>query len=305
MRTLIVGAGATGGAFGARLQEAGRNVTYLVRARRAERLRRDGLRFVSPDGDRILPVQVLTADQEAKPFDLVVIAVKATGLDAALRDVGPFIGPGTAVLPILNGLRHVDLIRDLPTGIPLGGLVKIVATLDEEAAVVQMTALASMTIGTFDGSQVPGGLVDLLRVPGIDLAVSGDVMQSLWDKWAFIAAAGVVSCLFRNTVGNILEAGGLGHIEAAIAEAESVAAAAGFATTGSSHDQSIGLLTEPGSAFTSSLYRDVIAGHAAETEHILGDLQSRARHLGVVTPLLDLTLVQLRAGEVAGRNARA
>ena len=65
------------------------------------------------------------------------------------------------------------------------------------------------------------------------------------------------------------------------------------------------LLTEPGSAFTSSLYRDVAAGNATETEHILGDLQDRARRLAVATPLLDLTLVQLRAGELAGHDARA
>ncbi|MBM6620703.1 2-dehydropantoate 2-reductase [Micrococcaceae bacterium RIT802] len=305
MRILVVGAGATGGAFGARLQEAGRDVTFLVRERRAGKLRRDGLRFISPDGDRTLPVRAVTTNEAPEPFDLVIIAVKATGLDAALRDVAPFIGAGTTVLPFLNGMRHIDLIRDLPRGIPLGGLVQIVATLDDDASVVQMTAMATMTIGTFDGAPVPDALVDLLRVPGIDLTESGDVLQALWDKWVFIAAAGIVTCLFRNAVGNIIEAGGRDHIEAAIAETESVARASGFPTTGAGHAQSVHLLAEPGSAFTSSLYRDVTAGNATETEHILGDLQDRARALGVDTPLLDLTLVQLRAGELAGRDARA
>lgn len=305
MRILVVGAGATGGAFGARLQEAGRDVTFLVRERRAEKLRRDGLRFISPDGDRTLPVQVATADEAGEPFDLVIIAVKATGLDAALRDVLPFIGAETMVLPFLNGMRHVDLIRELPRGKPMGGLVKIVATLDDDASVVQMTAMATLTIGTFDGAPVPDALVDLLRVPGIDLTVSTTVLQALWDKWAFIAAAGIVTCLFRNAVGNILEAGGRRHIDAVIAETEAVAGAAGYSTTATSHEQSVQLLTEPGSAFTSSLYRDVAAGNATETEHILGDLQDRARRLAVATPLLDLALVQLRAGELAGHDARA
>lgn len=305
MRILVVGAGATGGAFGARWLEAGRDVTFLVRSRRAAQLRRDGLRFISPEGDRRLPVKVLTAGETAAPFDLVVIAVKATGLDAALRDVEPFIGADTTVLPFLNGMRHVDLIRELPTGTALGGLVKIVATLDGESAVVQMTPLATMTVGTFDGSRVADALLELLDVPGMELAESPHVLQALWDKWAFIAAAGIVTCLFRNAVGHILEAGGRKYIDAAIAEAESVAAAAGYPTTDASHRQSLDLLTASGSSFTSSLYRDVAAGNVTESEHILGDLQARARQLGVVTPLLDLVLVQLRAGEqrVGGTGA--
>ena len=298
MRILMVGAGATGGAFGARLLEAGRDVTYLLRTSRAEKLRRDGLRFISPDGDRVLPVQVITADQTAAEFDLVLLAVKATGLDAALHDAGPFIGADTTVIPFLNGMRHIDLIRALPAGNPLGGLVKILAALDEDGSVRQMTGLATMTIGTFDGSAVPARISDTLRVPGLELFETGEVLQSLWYKWVFIAAAGVITCLFRNNVGNILAAGGRSQIDAAIAETEAVAVAAGYPTKTPSHDQAVGLLTAPGSTFVSSLYRDVISGQATEAEHILGDLQSRARALEVETPLVDLTLVQIRAGEL-------
>lgn len=298
MRILIVGAGATGGAFGARLLEAGRDVTYLVRGTRAEKLRRDGLRFIAPDGDRTLSVQAITADQTVEEFDLVLLAVKATGLDAALQDAGSFIGADTTVIPFLNGMRHIDLIRVLPAGISLGGMVKIIATLDEDGSVRQMTNLATMTIGTFDGNAVPATISDALRAPGVELFETDDVLQALWDKWVFIAAAGVITCLFRNSVGNILAAGGRAPIDAAIAETEAVAAAAGHPTKASNHDQAVGLLTEPGSAFVSSLYRDVISGYATEAEHILGDLQLRARALEVDSPLLDLTLVQIRAGEL-------
>lgn len=305
MRILIVGAGATGGAFGVRLLEAGRDVTYLVRASRAEKLRRDGLKFIAPDGDRTMPVPAITADQDAGPFDLVLLAVKATGLDAALRDATPFIGADTTVIPFLNGMRHIDLIRALPTGTPLGGLVKIIAKLDDDGSVLQMTSLATMTIGTFDGSTVPAAVADTLQVPGLKLFETDDVLQALWDKWVFIAAAGVITCLFRNSVGNILAAGGRAHIDAAIAETEAVAAAAGHPTKASGHEQAVGLLTEPGSAFTSSLYRDVAAGYATEAEHILGDLQLRARSLEVDTPLLDLTLVQIRAGELVVTESEA
>lgn len=295
MRILIVGAGGTGGAFGTRLQEAGRDVTYLVRERRADALRRDGLRFVSPDGDRTHPVQTIVAGEPADPFDLVLITVKAAGLESAIADVQPYVGPDAPVLPVLNGMAHMErLEREFP-GRVLGGLAKIVATLDGDT-VRQLTGLSTLTVGALDNAEVPAPIVEALDVPGIELSVSDDVIGALWEKWAFIAAAGVVTCLFRGPVGRIIDAGGLPKIHEAIAELEAVAAAAGHPVSDAAHAQSLAMLTEPGSAFTSSLYRDLVAGLPTEAEHILGDLARRARDLGVETTLLDLTLIQIRTG---------
>lgn len=294
MRILIVGAGATGGAFGTRLQEAGRDVAYLVRPARAERLRRDGLRFVAPDGDRTLPVQAVVAGEPADVFDLVLLAVKASALEAALDDLRPYVGPGTLVLPLLNGMAHLEKVAAAFPEQLLGGLVKIVATLDGDA-VHQMTPLAAIAIGQLDGSATPERIVEALDVPGVHLIVSDDIVGALWEKWVFIAAGGVVTCLFRAPIGRILEAGGHDRIIDAIAELERIAAAAGHPVPDAAHAFSIGMLTEPGSAFTSSLYRDLVAGGPNEAEHILGDLAGRARRLGVSTPMLDLALIQTRA----------
>lgn len=293
MRILIVGAGGTGGAFGTRLQEAGRDVTYLVRARRAESLRRDGLRFVSPDGDRTHPVQTLLAREHSASFDLVLITVKAAGLESAVADVTSYVGPDAWVLPILNGMAHMERLEQEFPGRVLGGLAKIVGTLDGDT-VRQMTALSTLTVRALGGASVPASILDALDVPGIELSVSHDVIGALWEKWAFIAAAGVVTCLFRGPVGKIIDAGGLSKITEAIRELEAVAAAAGHPVSDAAHAQSLALLTELGSGFTSSLYRDVVAGLPTEAEHILGDLARRAHELGVATPLLDLTLIQIR-----------
>ena len=295
MRILIVGAGATGGAFGTLLQEAGRDVTYLVRQSRADRLRRDGLRFVSPGHDRTHHVQTIITGETAGPFDLVVVTVKATALEAAIPDLRPYVGPGTQVLPFLNGMAHIELLEQEFPGRVLGGLVKIVATLDGDA-VRQMTGLTTLTIGSLTSTAVPDQIVGALNVPGIDLTVSPDILGALWEKWAFIAAAGVITCLFRGPIGKILEAGGLPKIIEAINETETVAAKAGHPVSTQAHAQSLGLLTEAGSAFTSSLYRDLTAGLPTEAEHILGDLAKRAQQLSVPAPLLDLTLIQLRTG---------
>ncbi|AUN42398.1 2-dehydropantoate 2-reductase [Tsukamurella tyrosinosolvens] len=292
MRILIVGAGATGGAFGTRLIEAGRDVTFLVRPGRAAALRRDGLRFTDSSGTRTHEAAVLTAGELAaapQTFDLVVLTVKAPALEAAIADLRPAVGEGTVVLPILNGMAHLNRLEaEFGPGV-LGALAMIVATLDD-GAVVQMTDWSAITIG--DGAP---DVARALDVPGIRLTVSDDVAGALWAKWAFIAATGILCCLFRSPVGPVIAAGGEPQVRAIIAETEAVAAAAGHPVPAESHERTATTLLDPASAMTSSLYRDLVAGLPTEAEHILGDLAARARDLGVATPLLDLTLVQVRA----------
>lgn len=294
MRILIVGAGATGGAFGTLLQEAGQEVTYLVRPARAGVLRREGLRFISPSGDRTHPVQAITTQEAAAPFELVIVAVKAYALDQALNDLRPFVNKATMILPILNGMAHIQQTEKQFPGQVLGGLVKIVATLDG-GAVRQMTDLTTLTIGAPGAGVVPDGIMQALAVPGVELTVSPNVLSMLWEKWAFIASAGVITCLFRGAVGKIIRAGGLEPIRNSIAELEAVAAAAGHPVSAQGHQLAVSLLTDPDSAFTSSLYRDLIAGLPHEAEHILGDFASEAKRLQIPTPLLELALIQIRA----------
>lgn len=294
MRILVVGAGATGGAFGTLLQEAGRDVTYLVRPRKQELLRRNGLRFVSPTADRTNAVQAITAQDGSGAFDLILVAVKATAFKGVLGELGAFVGPGTSIIPILNGMAHVDRLEQQYPGQVLGGLARIVATLDGDV-VRQQVPLTSLTVGGLNGNTVPSDVSKTLDVPGVGFSVARDVVGALWEKWVFIAAAGIVNCLFQAPVGRILAAGGESSILEAISETEAVAAAAGHPVSGAGHAQAAAILTEPGSAFTSSLYRDLTTGLPSEAEHILGDLERRARTLNIPTPLLDLTLIQIRA----------
>ncbi|GAA0037014.1 MULTISPECIES: ketopantoate reductase family protein [Brevibacterium] len=300
MRILIAGAGATGGAFGTRLVEAGRDVTFLVRGERAEALRASGLRFIGPDEDRTNPVVVVTAEELAATSelaDLILLAVKAGGLESIIDDLRPAVGPNTLIIPFLNGMAHIDRLREEFPDQVLGGLVKIVGTM-RGYDVVQMTDLATMTIGRLGGGEVPAAIVEALDVPGFRLQVIDSVDDALWEKWVFIAAAGVVTCLFRAPVGAIMAAGGEPHVVAIIDELEAVAMRAGHPVSARARAATLSMLTAEGSSFTSSLYRDVTAGLPNETEHILGHLAATAAGLGVATPLLDLTLVQLRAGEI-------
>lgn len=293
-RILVVGAGATGGALGARLIAAGRNVTFLVRERRAAQLAADGLRLRAPDVDVTHEVRAVTSLERTGTFDVVIIAVKAPALAAVIPALTPAVGPDTRIVPLLNGMTHIGTLEEAFPGHVLGGIVKIIATLDDSATVVQMTPLCSLTVGGLHGETVPGEIAQVLDADGIALEVTDDITSLLWEKWAFVAAAGVITCLFRGAIGDILAAGGEAKILQAVDEGERIAAAAGYPVSEVAHAQSLALLTAQGSGFTSSLYRDLQHGDPVEADHIIGDLAARAQALQVPSPLLDAALLQLR-----------
>ena len=112
MRILVVGAGAIGGYFGGRLLEAGRDVTFLVRKRRREQLARTGLSIRSRLGDVDLPAPTVMAEDLRDPFDLILLSCKAYDLDDAMASFAPAVGPSTAILPLLNGVRHIDRLAE-------------------------------------------------------------------------------------------------------------------------------------------------------------------------------------------------
>ena len=301
MKILVVGAGATGGYYGGRLAQAGRDVTFLVREGRASQLRERGLRITGLGEDETVEPTLVTAREIDGPYDLVILTVKATGLDAALDDLAPAVGPGTVVLPVLNGMAHLDALdARFPDAQVLGGVVRILATLTDDGDVQIMAPLAQVRTGPRSDRSTPSldTVLETLDVPGVEVQRVPDVVATMWHKWVFIVAAGAVTGLARGPVGPIVDSpGGPDFVRDVLAEVTAVAEAAGYPVPEQETSGSLAMLTEPGSAFTSSLYRDLVAGRATEAEHLLGDLTRRARDLGVPTPLVDLALLQMRVAE--------
>ncbi len=298
MRILVAGAGATGGFFGARLVQAGRDVTFLVRPGRAEILRRRGLRIIGADGTETISPRLITAGQIEAPYDVVLLAVKATSLGGAVADLGPAVGPGTTILPFLNGLAHVDLLNERFGEKPvLGGVVRVLTDLNGDGDIVQFAPMAEMALGEQDGSLSARArdVGALLGQAGFDVQVSSAILAAMWQKWVFIAAAGALTCLMRGTVGDIAAVPGGSELAGGlVAEAAATAAAAGYPLPAGDVAGIQALLTQPGSSLVSSMYRDVTAGRPTEAEHVLADLAARARALSAGTPLLDLAILNLR-----------
>jgi 2-dehydropantoate 2-reductase len=229
MRMLMVGAGATGGYFGGRLLQRGRDVTFLVRDNRARQLARHGLVIRSSTGDLDLPAPpTLLASELHDPFDLIVLSCKAYGLEQAIADIAPTVGPQTAILPLLNGMRQLDLLdQAFGAARVLGGQCIISATLDAQGVVQHLNRMHSITFGERDGSNSPRmqDIIQAFADAAFDSRPSNTVVQEMWDKWFFLATLAGITCLLRGSIGEIVAAPGgrttaLGLLEECRAVAE-------------------------------------------------------------------------------------
>ena len=298
MSILVVGAGATGGYFGGRLAQAGRDVTFLVREHRAAVLKERGLRIVGPGGTDVIEPNLVTAVAPGAVADVILVTVKADGLDTVIPEIRGAVGPGTAIIPVLNGMRHLGMLNGaFGQARVLGGVALLATQLDGNGDVRQLNDSVSLTFGAQDGRRPPTvkRTSDLLSGAGFPVAVSDDIVAAMWQKWAFIAASGALTCLLGGSVGEIVAADGGSDIARAIVEETyRTAAAAGYPQSDGALKQTLAILTAPGSPFTSSLYRDLRQGRPVEVETILGDLIAEGRKADLHTPLLDAATVALR-----------
>jgi len=289
MRLLVAGAGSTGGYFGGRLAEAGRDVTFLVRPARAEHLRANGLQIVSPHGDVTLQPQLVTASEIKDSFDIVLLTVKAYALEAALDDLAPAIGPETMILPVLNGMKHIDALTSRFGKAAVGGVCKVAATLDAQGRIVQIAKFQSLSYGELDGSlsQRMTLLDTFMQGAGFNANLSSCIVQDMWDKWIFLAALGGITCVMRGTIGEIEAAqGGTGFANQLLDEVIAIASAAGHAPSAAYAADIRTQLTMKGSPQTSSMYRDLQKGAQIEAGQIIGDLLTRGNAASLSTPLL-------------------
>jgi 2-dehydropantoate 2-reductase len=304
MRILVVGAGAIGGYFGARLLDAKRDVTFLVRARRAAELEKTGLVVKSKLGDIALPPPPTVAAEAIKgPYDLVLLSCKAYDLAGAMDSLVPAVGPETAILPLLNGIAHLEALpAHFDKKNVLGGQVAISLALDAEGHILHLNDGLSLSFGELAGSTSPrvAAIAAEFAAAGIQAGQSESILQDMWEKWTFIATAAGITCLTRASVGDIVAAGGAPIAEALLDEISSIAAANGFAPRSASAQRSRAMLTAAGSPFTASMLRDVEGGRATEADHVVGDLLKRGGDGNY--PVLKIAYAHLKTYEA--RRAR-
>jgi 2-dehydropantoate 2-reductase len=302
MRILVVGAGAIGGYFGGRLLQAGRDVTFLVRPRRAAELAGAGLVIKSPNGDVTLKnPPTVQADKLAEKFDMVLLSCKAFDLDDAIKSFAPAVGPQTAIIPLLNGMRHLDVLDDrFGRERVLGGLCAIAVTLNDKREVVHLAPMQSLNFGERDGKMTDRvrAIADVFAGGKFGSFASENIMQEMWEKWVFLASLAASTSLMRASVGNILAApGGRDFLLGILDECGAIAKAAGHAPRAPFLERTHGMLTAAGSPLTASMFRDIQAGAKVEADHVVGDLIARADAAKIPVPKLRAAYTHLKAYE--------
>jgi len=301
MRFLVLGAGAVGGYFGGRLAEAGGDVSFLVRPARATLLRERGLVVTSPLGDFTLAPQLATADSVGGPYDVVLLTAKHYDLDAAIAAVRPAVGPQTTILPLLNGLVHLDRLGSaFGAGRVLGGVAYVGASLQPDGSIRHHNRLNGIVFGDTEGgvSERTRGIAAAFAGANMTATASENILLDMWEKFVFITAMAGMNCLMRGTVGEIAATDDGAELTLELLrECQAVAEAAGFSPR-PQHRQQIGaMLTERGSINSASMRHDLETGSRTEADAILGDMLRRGRALGVATPTLRIARCCLQVHE--------
>jgi 2-dehydropantoate 2-reductase len=301
MRVLVVGAGAIGGYFGGRLLEAGADVTFLVRPRRAADLAKTGLVIRSPHGDVELDSpRTVSARELGEPFDVILLSCKSYDLAEALESSAGGVGAETAILPLLNGMGHLDALKArFGASAVLGGMCLISVTLDPSGGIRHLNELHTLAFGELDGTR--SARVEAIHATlargRFETRLSETIIQEMWEKWMFIAGLAGITCLMRAAVGDIVAAGAADLATKLLDECARIATGNGFAPSASSLARARAHVTTAGSGIMASMLRDVERGGRTEADHILGDLIRRDRAQGTDSSLLRLAYSQLRTYE--------
>jgi 2-dehydropantoate 2-reductase len=308
MKILVLGAGAIGGYFGGRLAEAGADVTFLVRPRRRDQLARDGLRVESKLGDINLHAKTVLAGDLKPAHDVVLFTCKAYDLDSAMDAIGPAMNGACALVPMLNGMSHLErLDQRFGRQHILGGCCFIDSALQKDGVIRHGETLQRLVFGERDPAQRPGARAfgEALAKTKIEWERSADIEQTMWEKLMFLAALAAITCLFRGNIREIMSApGGREAMERALAANIEIATREGHPPGPPAIEFARTRGLDPAGPWMASMLRDMEAGNPVEADHIIGWMLEKARKHGVDETILSLAYTHLKtyeARKAAGR----
>lgn len=307
MKILVLGAGAIGGFYGARLLQAGADLTFLVREPRQKRIQEQGLVVNSALGNFAGPVPTVTQAERDAGYDLVILTCKTYDLPQAMDAIAPAMASGASVLPFLNGLSAYDALdaRFGKTHV-LGGVAYIATMLTPEGRIDHYGTGDTVIVGNRApraeksaanaSADVASAFHHLIaRTPG-ERTLSPVIDQALWDKWVMIAAGALMCCLMRGNVGEILRTqDGKDLMEQAMNECASVARHAGFPLAAPTEQAMRGRLLDTTSTWSASMMRDIAGGAPRlEADAVVGDMAARATSFGIAVPLIRTAYANLQ-----------
>jgi 2-dehydropantoate 2-reductase len=302
MNILCLGAGAVGGFFAGRLAEvAAADVTFLVRDTRKAQLLTHGLCVDSPAGDIRIPVRAITRAEIAGPSDFVLLTCKAYDLDGAIDTIRPAVARQTAVLPLLNGLSHMErLNKEFGPERVLGGIAKISSTLLPDGTIKHLNDWNSITFGEQDGAM--STRVQALKAAFDKTSAKAEAVHNvthlMWEKLVHLASLASMTCLMRANVGEIARSpGGIKAMQDMLARNAVIATRAGFPPSPGFMGSFNKMFADPKGQYAASMLRDIERKGPVEADHIVGFMLDKARSFGLDDSLHQLAYLHLKAYE--------
>lgn len=290
MRIVIMGAGALGGYFGARLAAAGNDVAFIARGAHLAAIRQDGLRVTSARGDLHLRDAVAT-DQPGTlpPADVVMVGVKLWDTEAAAEAIKPLMRQGTAVVSFQNGVSKDDVLRRiLGRDTVIGGVAQIGAVIDRPGVIAHTGTMAKLIFGEFDNrrSERVQALLAACVAAGIDAEIPADINLAIWEKFAFLVPMAACTASMRSTIGPIrANPQAFGFLLDVMKEVVAVGRALGIALPGNFAEQRQAFIEGLPPQMTASMAGDLARGNRLELPWLSGAVVELGEKAGVPTPL--------------------
>lgn len=290
MKIVVMGAGGVGGYFGARLAAGGADVTFIARGEHLKAMQRDGLKVFSANGDLTLkPVKASDTPASIGNADLVMIAVKLWGTEDTARDIGPLMGPKSAVVSWQNGVTAEDiLVKHYGRERVIGGVSNIAALLEAPGVIRHNGTMARLIFAELDGkpSKRVDALAALCKQANVDHVVSDDINRAIWQKFIFLASFSGMTCATRSSIGPIRsDPETRAMLKAALEEVVAIGRAKGVSLPNDQAEQSLSWADNLPPTMVASMLGDLNRGNRLELLWLSGNVVKLGEELDIATPV--------------------
>ena len=290
MNIVIYGTGGVGGYFGARLAQAGNNVTFIARGKHLEAIQQKGLQLKSNKGDYLVyPANVTSTISKVKNIDLILICVKTWQLEAVAEKIKPVLNEKTMVISLLNGVENADVLcKKLAKKNILGGLCKVVSKVEGFGIINHISYEPTIVFGELDNAETERALLleQLFLKAGITTKLASDIQREIWTKFLFISTVSAIGALTRASIGEMIATPQIKEVMRKTAEEiVKIAKAKSIDLPKNIIEKQFQLIESQPYETTSSLQRDIMEGKPSELEAQNGTIVKMGIELGISTPV--------------------
>ena len=299
MKILILGAGAIGGFFGAHLMKSGANVSFLVREKRKDELKKSGINIFSINGELKVNPKLLDKNLSGQHFDVIILTNKSYDLIESIREIKPYVNK-TMIIPLLNGMAHYEILdKEFGKEKIFGGTAYISTAMNNYGSIQQITSRASIKFGPRmqKNINIANEFYEICKETEFECDFSDHIELDLWRKYVLIGATAASTVLFQKPLGEISATTyGKSLIIEIHEECKKIVLSKGYDIGIEATNYNIKLITDKGSLLKASMLRDFETGKKTECEHILGYLIELAKRNNVQCNLIKAAHTRIQVG---------